>query len=549
MLQCWLGYLSNSFSECFLEVFFNSKPNSEEPRLPKTKRFVMSSSPFDCSWSRCLDFLASRNFLPNETPLVPWLENPGKCKPYFMRRSSRCLDTWWLQPVTRCLAWFYVTFDITLRLFLSYVQRLNLIMWNCSKRENPFAYKLWRDAPVNFQASSPYGWLLFAIWWTRRTKVATTSNVQKIQKLYQTESSTHPTCYAWKNLSLKMSAWPEMHLRQLISPAHALFHVVTARATALTVHKNIGRPTCERIHLLVHPQFHARFRMAFPVCLSVFLIKDFASVSVVVMFANGSPLTSDSFVADSRCITQLLWIMDSVSSRFQAIPARSSGIFARLQTSQSRNFVPANWLACISSLLGPFRDRRKIGWLFFGPSPSLITGFSFGSYTFSTTTLRESGRVHQRILLSVSRMQSVARCLAWMFVAWDIGLKNFSRLVSWWSGTLEFEIGRPTPSKGHRGCEVLFKQQQLAHVSQTWTLSLFHLLQERRVQQNRLDAIRCDHKWLFHERKKLDCETELGESWATQKNYEALREGMHLRVSECANAENVQLWTVWCLHL
>ena len=46
-------------------------------------------------------------------------------------------------------------------------------------------------------------------------------------------------------------------------------------------------------------------------------------------------------------------------------------------------------------------------------------------------------------------------------------------LMRWY---LEFAIGCPTPSKGHRVCEVLLKLPQMAHGSQTCTLSLFHVL-------------------------------------------------------------------------
>ena len=43
------------------------------------------------------------------------------------------------------------------------------------------------------------------------------------------------------------------------------------------------------------------------------------------------------------------------------------------------------------------------------------------------------------------------------------------------AGHLGFVVGCPTPSKGHRVYELLEKPLQLAHGSQTCTLSLFHL--------------------------------------------------------------------------
>ena len=48
-----------------------------------------------------------------------------------------------------------------------------------------------------------------------------------------------------------------------------------------------------------------------------------------------------------------------------------------------------------------------------------------------------------------------------------------TRLLMIWH--LEFAIGPPTPSKGHRVYEVLLQWPQLAHGSQTCTLSLFRL--------------------------------------------------------------------------
>ena len=41
---------------------------------------------------------------------------------------------------------------------------------------------------------------------------------------------------------------------------------------------------------------------------------------------------------------------------------------------------------------------------------------------------------------------------------------------------VQFAIGRPTPSKGHRENKALLKLPQLAHGSQTVTLLLVHLL-------------------------------------------------------------------------
>ena len=72
-------------------------------------------------------------------------------------------------------------------------------------------------------------------------------------------------------------------------------------------------------------------------------------------------------------------------------------------------------------------------------------------------------------------MQSVARCLAWVLLTFDNRLKNFSRPVPTIIWQLEFAIGRPTPSKGHRVYEILWNLPQWARASQTCTLSRFHL--------------------------------------------------------------------------
>ena len=82
-------------------------------------------------------------------------------------------------------------------------------------------------------------------------------------------------------------------------------------------------------------------------------------------------------------VTRRYRMMNTVSSRFQAVPARSSGSFRELTnfTNQifgkmCKNIVPASWLAC-DWPLGPFCVKRKIGWLIFGGHPSYHRVFSF----------------------------------------------------------------------------------------------------------------------------------------------------------------------------
>ena len=116
-------------------------------------------------------------------------------------------------------------------------------------------------------------------------------------------------------------------------------------------------------------------------------------------------------------------------------------------------------------------------------SPSV---FSLGSPTAcSIMTSCESGASPER-LSSKSRGNSGPLCdlshqcldtwnmqsVAWVLLAWDIGLKNFSRPVSWCSGTWDSQSVRWC----HRVYEVLQKLPRLAHGSQTFTVLLFHLL-------------------------------------------------------------------------
>ena len=135
--------------------------------------------------------------------------------------------------------------------------------------------------------------------------------------------------------------------------------------------------------------------------------------------------------------------MNTVSSRFWAIPARNS----RLHISRSSGTCVTTWCLPVGLLvwsLGPFCDKKEVGWLFFGSR-------------CSTTAMCESG----------SRERPFSERLKPL---WNLMRPGF--LVIW---HLEIAIGRPTPSRGRQVFEVLWQWPQLARGSPTCTLSIFHL--------------------------------------------------------------------------
>ena len=144
-------------------------------------------------------------------------------------------------------------------------------------------------------------------------------------------------------------------------------------------------------------------------------------------------------------ITRVLWMMNTVSARFHSGLSRSSGNLCeltdftiRILRKMAYNIGTVSWLASVRSL-GPFRENKKIGWLFFGTHPHLIKCFLFrldcrlshhDTVWFSEVCQR--GKPSSKSLSNSGTLQSVTPCLGWILLAWDIGQTNFARLIGTW---------------------------------------------------------------------------------------------------------------------
>ena len=102
----------------------------------------------------------------------------------------------------------------------------------------------------------------------------------------------------------------------------------------------------------------------------------------VTMLQTRFVLLNENFLIRRESITKFLWMTDSVSSRFRAIPARSSGSLCELANFITRIFknmcqsiVPASWHACVWSL-GPLRKKQEERLTLLRSSPSNHQVFS-----------------------------------------------------------------------------------------------------------------------------------------------------------------------------
>ena len=188
-----------------------------------------------------------------------------------------------------------------------------------------------------------------------------------------------------------------------------------------------------------------------------FALGNFLHHNCVTMVQTRFVVFIENFMIRRQSVTIFCLMMNTVSSRFRAVPAWSSGTLCELtRTSQFGSSEKCVKTLCLPAGLLVFGvldlSATNGGSVDSSSELNLVLSgvFSAGSTAMcSTTTLCESGVCQRGLLWKV-----------------ETPLEPFATGLPV-PGHLGLAVGRPTPSKGHWVFEVLKKLPHLAHGSHT----------------------------------------------------------------------------------